>query len=272
MTIGTAIFLASLLFGTILLFAITKDRWNWVKITKRLGLALLAGVVIVGGYLGWVAIRDSREAERAQARAQAERAKEKEARICIAGDLPRMEKLAESIQAAVHENMTLEEAKAVTDKATGSVGHIVPPEKDIKERVLIYSLRTQCDSKFYLLVNVRADEKGALRWLRVWAKDPPEGYSDGLHDEFSTDFEAHRQYLARVQLEAQQAAEAARRRADVKRNGTDTDPCAPNLTRDERLQRLARFGKVRQTGSRDFEAGEHNVVFSPFDGSLVYCR
>jgi hypothetical protein len=53
--------------------------------------------------------------------------------MCIAGDLPRMENLARSIQGAVRGNMKLENVKAVTDKLAGYDGQIVPPKQDIKD-------------------------------------------------------------------------------------------------------------------------------------------
>jgi len=45
-TLGTGIFLSSLLLGTILLFWITKDRWRWPRIIYWLAGGLAA---IIGG-------------------------------------------------------------------------------------------------------------------------------------------------------------------------------------------------------------------------------
>jgi hypothetical protein len=53
--------------------------------------------------------------------------------------------------------------------------------------------------------------------------------------------------------------------------GDPTDPCAPGLSEKARLQRLASFGTVRETGPRMFEAGPHSVSFL-FDGSLLSCN
>ena len=49
------------------------------------------------------------------------------------------------------------------------------------------------------------------------------------------------------------------------------DHCAPNLSREERLKRLARYGSLRQSGDRIYVAGSHTVSFF-VDNSLLYCQ
>jgi hypothetical protein len=44
MELGTGIFLASLVMGFVFLFHTTKDRWNWKKIMKIIGVLVLLGV------------------------------------------------------------------------------------------------------------------------------------------------------------------------------------------------------------------------------------
>ena len=55
MGIGIGIFLGLATLGIIYLYAQTKDRWNWVKIAKRVGIAILVlisiPVVLLGGSL-----------------------------------------------------------------------------------------------------------------------------------------------------------------------------------------------------------------------------
>jgi hypothetical protein len=147
-------------------------------------------------------------------------------------------------------------------------------------RVLIYKLSTQCDSAFNLLVNVRADDQGALRWLHVWAKSPPAGYLEGLHREFSTEFEQDRARKALLASKSQMNALETQRLSSEKQHGSsenqprdDTDPCAPHLSGDERVKRLAALGKVRQTGEGEYSAADHRVVFYPdVNGRLLSCE
>lgn len=98
MTIGTGIFLGSLVLGAVALFGITKDRWSWAKIAKRLGVGVLAIGLLFGAVVGWVYFERMSEGEKArieEQRAAKEAAAEKhhaaEVRLCIAGDLNRME-------------------------------------------------------------------------------------------------------------------------------------------------------------------------------------
>ena len=53
--------------------------------------------------------------------------------------------------------------------------------------------------------------------------------------------------------------------------GDQTDHCAAGLSRAERLRRLALNGKVRETGSNSFSAGNKSVMFS-YDGGVLYCN
>lgn len=52
----------------------------------------------------------------------------------------------------------------------------------------------------------------------------------------------------------------------------DGDPCAPSLSKPERLKRLAKYGALRETGAGGYKAGGHEVMFNTYDWSLVYCR
>ena len=54
--------------------------------------------------------------------------------------------------------------------------------------------------------------------------------------------------------------------------GVDGDQCAPNLSKAERLKRLAKHGSLREAGAGSYQAGNHEVMFNTYDGSLVYCR
>lgn len=49
------------------------------------------------------------------------------------------------------------------------------------------------------------------------------------------------------------------------------DHCEPNLSKGERLKRLAQYGKVRQTGSNRYIAGVHSLSYFS-DGDLLGCQ
>lgn len=53
-------------------------------------------------------------------------------------------------------------------------------------------------------------------------------------------------------------------------NATQLDHCAPDLTKTERLQRLALKGTVRETGYQTYSTGNYEIVFSA--NSLYRCR
>lgn len=178
--------------------------------------------------------------------------------------------------------MGLEAAKTAVDKLVNSLGRILPAKEDIRERVLIYDLHTTCDSPFRFVVNVRANANGVLQFIKLFAEDAPEGYADGLHPELSTDFRSVREARS---LLAQIAASKATRSKNSEANagarsivskgdafGSDSDPCAPGLSKAERLRRLSGFGSVRQTAQGTFTAGPHEVMFSLDTTTLISCQ
>jgi hypothetical protein len=50
------------------------------------------------------------------------------------------------------------------------------------------------------------------------------------------------------------------------------DHCAPNISKAERLKRLAQYGAVRETGTDEYSAADHSVTFFHYDGSLMNCQ
>lgn len=49
------------------------------------------------------------------------------------------------------------------------------------------------------------------------------------------------------------------------------DHCAPNISKSERLKRLAKHGALRETGNGNYSAADHTVSFFS-DGTLLDCR
>lgn len=50
------------------------------------------------------------------------------------------------------------------------------------------------------------------------------------------------------------------------------DHCAPNISKVERLKRLAQYGAIRETGDGIYSVGARSVHFFSYDGSLISCQ
>jgi len=178
-------------------------------------------------YLEW---KDcvKREIDRQQIEDQ-NRAREQLARPCIAAEIPRMEELVARAGKAINSDWSLEKTREALDPIFGYRGEIAISNQNIKERVLVYRIHTKCDTSFFLLVNVLADEQGSLRYIRTWAENAPAGYpvnknysydpSDHyvLRD-YSIDFEARRReerFRAEQEKDRQRAAEDRQRAAEA---------------------------------------------------------
>lgn len=91
--------------------------------------------------------------------------------------------------------------------------------------------------------------------------------------------EAERQRRAAEAAKLRQAAEEKRRRAEEARRRRQAlaapppigEHCAPDLTRQERIRRLGRFGVVRPTGAHSYRAGGHRLSFAPKGAGLEAC-
>jgi hypothetical protein len=142
-------------------------------------------------YFAWkdcIKTATEREAEE-----DAKRQKEEAARPCLAGDIPRMERLAAKAHEAVQSEFSLDEAQSALYPIIGDRGEIQIAKDNIKERVLVTSINTRCDAPFQFLINVREGSDKKLRWVRVSAEDPPAGYPANLHQEFGVEFEEQRE-------------------------------------------------------------------------------
>jgi hypothetical protein len=216
-------------------------------------------------------------AKREQLEAEAKRLRESRARPCIAEDLKRMEATALQARHKLNYNMTLEDAQKTLDSVLASKGEVAVADEDIKEKVIIYTIPTKCDSPFRLLLNVRVDQFGKLKWFGVWPVDAPQGYDEKATASFRADF--YKEHWEELQQQwakerrAKQAVQRKPKRTDLitTESTPSTDPCAPDLSRVERLARLASFGTVRQLSSDRYVAGNHSVWFFS-GGTLLECR
>lgn len=211
--------------------------------------------------------KEEREYKKLVAKEAEEAQKEKNARGCIAQDLNRMESLVKTLGGYVTETSTLGELQTKFSSTLGYETSIQPPENNIKERVLIARVDTKCPSKFYLLVNVRAQEDGQINFFNVWAENPPEGYSSGLHSELSTNYALIRAQKLRAK------ADAIIKNSAPSNTG---DPCAPNLSKATRLARLSQYGTVKQNSQGYYSVTEpngksHVVSYDEYLGNLKQC-
>jgi hypothetical protein len=219
--------------------------------------------------------RESREAEeqrqRQQREAEAKRTREERARPCIAEDVKRMEGLAWKARGALREDMNLAQAQTALEPILGKKGGIVVAGDNIKQKVLAYYIETQCDSAFGLLTNVRANDYGQLRWFRVWAQESPKGYPSGSDDALTRDFDGERWQKLKREIQERERKETASK-LKLRAPSQDRDHCAPNLSPEERLRRLANYGAVREVSDQNYVAGDHGVWFgSSYSRTLYRC-
>lgn len=218
--------------------------------------------------------REAQALKKAEEKELAERA----ARPCIAKDLDRMEGLAKKLSTALLKDTTPEEMLSML-KNNNLSPQTTQAKDNIKEQVVIGVIQTQCPSEFNLLVNVRFDEKSKPKWIRYWAQNAPLGYDDSAYStiklaEKDFEYETRRKAIQHAEEEAKRKrVENEEREAAVRRKERENDPCAPGLSRSERLSRLAKFGAVREVGHDDYKAGGRQVRFSLIDpNSILWCN
>jgi hypothetical protein len=171
------------------------------------------------------------------------RQKKEAARPCLAADIPRMEGLATKARAEVKSELSLENAQAALSLIIARPGTITIPKDSIKDRVLVTSIDTICDAPFDFLINVREGPDKNLRWFRIWAEDAPAGYPAGLHQEFSSDFEAQRE-------QERFRAEAAKRDEEFRASMAKQEQ-----EREEQRQMLLRRVKISNVKMKCMGAG-----------------
>jgi hypothetical protein len=219
-----------------------------------------------------------REAEERRRNAAAEREREEAAakiRPCLASDIVRMEQLVKQTQALITHSSTLAEIQPIIreflkNQESNNVfnpfneAEIVPAEDDIKKRVLVFRIFSTCTgTQFTLLVNVTADPAGKLLKYGVWASNSPKGYKTGYIDDLAVDYVQQREAANKA---------AARSNGTPPTSQVASDPCAPNLTPQQRLDRLKQYGPLKQTSERSFEAGWRSITFSSYGNQLLSCR
>lgn len=261
MGLGAGIVLSTLI--ALSVWQIGKHKkWAVVGLwTIRSVLALAALGACIGGYQ-WL------QSQRLEAEARQRNEREAAARPCLANDIPRMESAIFASRAAINQSMTIEQARETLARTLDPQASIVVSNDSIRDLVAVASIYTKCDSDFNLLVNVTARNRNSLgsgepelKFFGVWPQNAPIGYAA---PNFNLDYDQQRE-LARKQAEA--LARAATRTPARATATSPTDHCAPNLSKAERLERLAAYGDVREVGYQTFQAGTHRVEFA---GGVVF--
>lgn len=88
----------------------------------------------------------------------------------------------------------------------------------------------------------------------------------------SKDVESSAEYISPTieEIEKYENEKKIEYQAEQKKLNGDTDHCAPNLIKSERLRRLALNGTVRETGYQTYTVGNYEIAFS-FD-EVISCR
>ncbi len=186
-----------------------------------------------------------------------ETAREENARFCIAEDIKRMEGVVKDMSSAISDGDNLKTIAPKLNKIANGDAFFNHPDEDIKQSVLIYEIHTKCDSKFNLLINIRADENDKLRWFRVWGQNSPKGYPSDNIEKFTVDYDFLRksEESKKVSNDKQQASAAL---------------CAVGLSKQERLNRLSKYGPVTQTAENEYYSGGHHLSFDYFGLNSCY--
>ena len=215
-------------------------------------------------------------------------AKESAARPCLGADVSRMEGVASSAAGLIHDTMGPEQVKKILSVTGVSDIAEVIPKDNIKETVLVGYIRTNCHYDYRVLVNVRfvnAESQKNLalkkiRWLRFFPENSPDGYSFPwlLDKEFEQDEERRLRRKFEKELKASSDRYQKKLPQAFSEQGSASeenskDYCAPGISKSERLKRLARVGKIKQTGSDEYGVEPTYLHYIMFYGEeLVGCR
>jgi hypothetical protein len=171
----------------------------------------------------------------------AERAKEEEkiireknARECIAKKINGLENKVKEISNSIQEKSTFYEVENILKRKAEAVQKTYSSQ-DIKVPVLIATIRTDCDSEFYILINVSGYEPYVnhdyeISSLHFYAMNAPSGYNFPSYT-FSKPFHEDRILARRFEVEKKQREIMA----ELEKNGSKKkssylDPCAPGIS------------------------------------------
>jgi len=191
--------------------------------------------------------------------AEAKRVREDKARSCIADDLPRIEADLEAIKKSFrniydkkHEDLNISRASDLVTQFDQSIKpSIEVPDEDFKQKVLVFELKTKCDSDFHYLANLRFGRDGIVRWLKFWSLNRPRGtntldmdFSDASHED---DYENERKKLEKEAYEkrmSEKREEETRRNIEAAENQKILKEISDMISREDRLKKVARVGEA----------------------------
>ncbi len=137
-------------------------------------------------------INAKRKAERDE---KDKKEREGKARECIAGDLSRMElalkKVGEEIRKEYEAALIAQAGKglSITDLIrkikeidSNLSTDIVAATDNIREKVIVSTIKTKCNSDFHFLINIRSDQNDQLLLYRYFAQNSPTGYQPQASD------------------------------------------------------------------------------------------
>lgn len=234
-----------------LLIEFTKWIFKWLGIFALVFLVIFLLVMGISNY----------NQHQNLLKIEAKEFKEKAARGCLADQIPQAENSIKTFTNKIDPNEKLIDIRDKFIKETNYEPEIAVTKDNIKTKVLILTVGTSCESDFSFLININENENHELTKLYVYAQNPPEGYKTsnyGIIDSLTRDFEFIRNSKSLNKFDPDKFLSETQ------------DHCAPNLSRQERLRRLATHGKVRESGLWTFTAGGSRIEFTDSTSSSVF--
>lgn len=246
------------------------ERWNWIKIQKIFRVGFVSFGILIGLYFGYMTIRTLSD----ERKVQITKERELEARSCNAAEIQRLEPEIKKINSSLTKEDSIESVlkkmKLLAQK--GSLGF---SEENIKHQLATFSVKPRCDSNFEYFIEIYFDESKKVKEFKTWALNPPVGYMYQRKKASEDQVSWERIFLEELSTSYSRFGGQLVPPDDLIGPSSLpelSDPCAPGISSKERLKRLGMFGKVRQTGPGDYEAGGRRVSIFQYDNSLIYCQ
>jgi uncharacterized membrane protein YhaH (DUF805 family) len=194
-----------------------------------------------------------------------EQSDDEDTRICLSEQIPATENAIKNISEIIDPFSNINDVKSKIKEKLNMDFQLVIAQDNIKNRVLVATVSTSCKSKFSFLINIRDNENKELTDFSVYAQNSPKGYSVGSNGYIDS---LHKNFV-NMRLSKIQNANPATINKDTN-NSNQQDHCAPNLSRQERIARLAKHGTVRESGLWTFTAGGSRIEFTDSTASSVF--